>query len=630
MAINPRVAARREAEIAFLNEEDERLKDLGEKRKKEAAEKSAAKEKEIDELDLEEILEYKYDPVKAVTTEPIFFRDEDREEEEKSPLWEMEFIKNFKAEQAKKNKENDLLGAKDYEKFLERENQKKEEIRKSKENDLPGYRPWEKKYEFMDYYDQKQIFTDSMAFRLGVSQEKLDEIKKEAETKDKSNVLTATFNSGGATTSAAITGGLDILLGKPLQTLGWKNNPISVVNNYYQNLSKKKYNTMMKEADETGLGKPMEYAARFSSSLVSAIPTAIIAYLSAGTSLAAQGGSAISSILSNPAFWYSFETSLYPEYQNALMNGATENEATIVATMASLFDAGIEVVGGLERLPKIMQNPGTRNKILKNWVKVAIDEGNESVLQDMTSELTQKIIFDHGKDWVSFDKDNNAVLNVPKSLENWLTSAAIGGVLSAPVSVKSILSKNAADFVEHKNFDGINKEGVKMGNALTSKEIEYILNYRSFANGYRKPISHELIDSEIDEIRSAARILGIPDDVLLFNEGSMTGFDDDTKKIFIRGNILPDLEYGNTVRDKLSIKAVLAHEYYGHYKNHPSAFKSGDWQDEFRASYDAAINAPNLSDEERAMLILDAYDRAKEAGIYLDYNDKAREILYGK
>ena len=409
-------------------------------------------EKGLYELEPKEFLDKVYDPVKAVTTEPMLFRDEDGEKDEKGPFWYSSFIRNFEAEQARENKENDLLGAKDYEKILERENQKKEEIRKSKEKDLPGYRPWEKKYEFRDYYDQKQIFSDSMAFRLGVSQEKLDEIKKEAETKDKSNVLTATFNSGGATTSAAITGGLDILLGKPLQTLGWKNNPISVVNNYYQNLSKKKYNTMMKEVDETGLGKPMEYAARFSSSLVSAIPTAIIAYLSAGTSLAAQGGSAISSILSNPAFWYSFETSLYPEYQNALMNGATENEATIVATMASLFDAGIEVGGGIERLPKIMQNPGTRNKILKNWVKVAIDEGNESVLQDMTSELTQKIIFDHGKDWVSFDKDNNAVLNVPKSLENWLTSAAIGGILSGPLSVKSILSKNAADFAEYESF----------------------------------------------------------------------------------------------------------------------------------------------------------------------------------
>ena len=45
MAINPRAAARKEAEIAFLTEEDYRLKELGEKRKKEAAEKSAAEEK---------------------------------------------------------------------------------------------------------------------------------------------------------------------------------------------------------------------------------------------------------------------------------------------------------------------------------------------------------------------------------------------------------------------------------------------------------------------------------------------------------------------------------------------------------------------------------------------------------
>ena len=44
MAINPRVAARREAEMAFLTEEDYRLKELGEKRKKEAAERSAAED----------------------------------------------------------------------------------------------------------------------------------------------------------------------------------------------------------------------------------------------------------------------------------------------------------------------------------------------------------------------------------------------------------------------------------------------------------------------------------------------------------------------------------------------------------------------------------------------------------
>ena len=46
MAINPRVAARKEAEIAFLKAEDDRLKDLGKKRQEEAAEKSAAEDYE--------------------------------------------------------------------------------------------------------------------------------------------------------------------------------------------------------------------------------------------------------------------------------------------------------------------------------------------------------------------------------------------------------------------------------------------------------------------------------------------------------------------------------------------------------------------------------------------------------
>lgn len=75
-----------------------------EKRKR-AAERSAAGEKGLYELEPKEFLDKVYDPVKAVTTEPIFFRDEDREEDEKSPLWEMDFIKNFKEEQAKENKE---------------------------------------------------------------------------------------------------------------------------------------------------------------------------------------------------------------------------------------------------------------------------------------------------------------------------------------------------------------------------------------------------------------------------------------------------------------------------------------------------------------------------------------------
>ena len=49
----------------------------------------------------------------------------------------------------------------------------------------------------------------------------------------------------------------------------------------------------------------------------------------------------------------------------------------------------------------------------------------------------------------------SCVLNVPKSFENWITSAAVGGILGASTTVKSLLSKNVEDFVEYENFKKI-------------------------------------------------------------------------------------------------------------------------------------------------------------------------------
>jgi hypothetical protein len=93
--------------------------------------------------------------------------------------------------------------------------------------------------------------------------------------------------------------------------------------------------------------------------------------------------------------------------------------------------------------------------------------------------------------------------------------------------------------------------------------------------------------------------------------------------------VLPDVDSAHP-RDRLSARAVLAHEYYGHYCFSPSAFEATDWRDEMRASYIAAIRAPNLTEDDRKYLMLDAYERAREAGHYFDYSKKAREIIYGR
>lgn len=81
----------------------------------------------------------------------------------------------------------------------------------------------------------------------------------------------------------------------------------------------------------------------------------------------------------------------------------------------------------------------------------------------------------------------------------------------------------------------------------------------------------------------------------------------------------------------MSSRAVLAHEYYGTsflmmWNRNPLL---GSWNDEFRASYNAAINAPNLSDMDRMYLMRDALERAKEAGVTIKITDVIRRILYG-
>ena len=57
--------------------------------------------------------------------------------------------------------------------------------------------------------------------------------------------------------------------------------------------------------------------------------------------------------------------------------------------------------------------------------------------------------------------------------------------------------------------------------------------------------------------------------------------------------------------------------------------KSGAWNDEFRASYMAAKNAPGLSLMDRYYLIQDAIDRAAEANVKIRYNQFMKEVLYG-
>lgn len=90
--------------------------------------------------------------------------------------------------------------------------------------------------------------------------------------------------SGLGSFNVGLTETADVILGKPLQELGWENNPISKVNRYYEK-EYEKYKTKAYEAAEELGGKGYKFGADAIAGLTSAVPHVILALMTKGTSL---------------------------------------------------------------------------------------------------------------------------------------------------------------------------------------------------------------------------------------------------------------------------------------------------------------------------------------------------------
>ena len=169
-------------------------------------------------------------------------------------------------------------------------------------------------------------------------------------------------------------------------------------------------------------------------------------------------------------------------------------------------------------------------------------------------------------------------------------------------------------------------------------------NNKDMANGMRDVSHTPLTESEIEFVKSEIQKIGADLSVFVFNDIShlhlSTCYNYEEDKIYVTRNVFPDDKYGSThPRDLMSVRAVLAHGYFGHrpYRNEYLADKKhGEgyhttpiWQDECRASINAAKLAHNLTDIDKSNLVLDAIYRAKEFGHLIEMDDFMKEVLYG-
>ena len=144
---------------------------------------------------------------------------------------------------------------------------------------------------------------------------------------------------------------------------------------------------------------------------------------------------------------------------------------------------------------------------------------------------------------------------------------------------------------------------------------------RNFAMGLRAGKRKITEDEKAFILKEIKRINADVDAFYIDEIGNQnTHYSQKTDLVVVGSNVFPDLENPSNMTDKLSVACVLAHEYYGHRSMREEYLKeetdtTNTALDEFKASFLAYKNTPNLTDEEREMLLYQAYETAKNGNL---------------
>lgn len=317
--------------------------------------------------------------------------------------------------------------------------------------------------------------------------------------------------SGLASFNKGITSTADLLLGKPLQSLGWENNPVSKMADYYDDQYTAWKNETAEDAAKLGGGKGLSIAGDIIESTVAAVPNALAALMSAGASLGASAtstglqqaalydsgnlltkiGMKVTDMAKNPQYWTSFVQTYGTDYEEAKAMGASDTAALYGATISSLLNAGVEIgvdgLSGIQGLPAKVMN-GDKGAFLE-WVESSLSEGGEEMVQGVISNIVAKVAYD----------PETKVFDAKEMGKEFAMGTAVGGLLgggqiAAMKGADAVnnaiqthednkLTENEQKVVDKVVEDRV-KEAEKDGEKLTAKEKNKI--YEEVENDLEK------------------------------------------------------------------------------------------------------------------------------------------------
>ena len=309
--------------------------------------------------------------------------------------------------------------------------------------------------------------------------------------------------------SKSVWSGLDRLL--PTEKVFGKYDPFSYGNKVVT--EEQTYWNAAADKSSESLGGGWKFAGQVLRGATEAAPDMVLAYFTAGGSLATKGTKAVSSLkaassmgnaalkgstlkstatavakdlASNPTYWSSFIQTVGVEYEDAIANGANEWEATASSMLSSLINAGVET-GGMQKLPEAVKKGG--KQVVLDWVKSSLEEGQEEVVQGIITQSVAKLIYDKNKEIASFT-DQDAIINPGRMAEEFVMGASVGGVLGGI----TIAGNNVAN---RYNISQIGKESREFSDTLITIGLKNPIDSESYKNAEKLSKKDKLSDYDI-------------------------------------------------------------------------------------------------------------------------------------
>ena len=212
-------------------------------------------------------------------------------------------------------------------------------------------------------------------------------------------------------------------------------------------------------------GKLNATAWKYAPEVVAAIPDAVLAFATGGASTGAQAtragleaasaiaqgsgaaqklipiAGAAKNMMKSPAWMSAFAQTAGGSYEEALADGATEEQASLYALLNGFANATIEVggtdeaMGGIQKLPQQLRDAlekGNKSAVMQ-WVRSTAGEAKEEVLQGLAEKGLRGLYTNDVPLYSATDE--NAVINPKRAKEEALGGLIVGGILGGGQTV---------------------------------------------------------------------------------------------------------------------------------------------------------------------------------------------------